>query len=130
MCPSRNDSPGGENEPKQPPSHRVFRVELRTPGSTRVIKVGEDEHILDAAERQGLRLPATCRQGWCITCAARLLAGEVDNSDALRYYPEDREAGFVLLCTARPRSALRIQTHAKEELARHRIRHGLPTPRG
>jgi ferredoxin len=103
---------------------------MRTPEGTRVIEVREDEHILDAAERLGMSLPATCRQGWCVTCAARLLEGEVDQSDALRYYSEDREAGFVLLCTAKPRSDLRIQTHAKEELVRERIRHSLPTPRG
>ncbi len=114
----------------QPGRQSAFRVELVTPTGVHVVRVAADEHILDAAEAQGVDLPATCRQGWCVTCAARLLEGDVDNSDALRYYPEDREAGFVLLCTARPRSDLRVVTHAKQELVQHRVRLGLPVPRG
>ena len=31
------------------------------------------------------------------------------------YFAEDREAGFVLLCTGRPRSAARILTHHQEQ---------------
>lgn len=59
-------------------------------------------------------------------CGAK---GEVDQADSLRYYPKDREAGFALLCTAKPRSNLRIRTHAAAELREYRSRMGLPAPR-
>ncbi|MFF0144098.1 2Fe-2S iron-sulfur cluster-binding protein [Amycolatopsis sulphurea] len=60
------------------------------------------ESILDAALRNGVRMSSLCRQGWCTRCAMRLVAGEVDQSAARRYYPADRAAGFALACTARP----------------------------
>ena len=71
-----------------------------------------------------------CLQGWCITCAAHVEGpGEWDQSASLRYYPQDREAGFILLCTARPRSDLVIRTHQRLAMRDHRIALGLPTPR-
>ena len=81
-----------------------------------------------AAERAGLRLPAICQQGRCLTCAARLREGEVDQSSADMYFPEDREAGFVLLCTARPRSSLVLETHQEDAMRTHRRAKGLPAP--
>ena len=36
---------------------------IATEGSAREVEVADNEYILDAAERQGLDLPATCRGG-------------------------------------------------------------------
>jgi ferredoxin len=71
-----------------------------------------------------------CLQGWCTTCAGRVLEGDVNQSEALRIYPQDEAAGFVLLCSAFPRSDLRIRTLQKEDLRALRRSLGLPTPRG
>lgn len=108
----------------------LFDVILLLPGGEeRCIQVGSEEHIWDAASRAGIVLPALCHQGRCLTCAGRLEnAGEVDQSDSIRYYPEDREAGFVLLCTGKARSSLRIRTHQQDEMRRHRKQRGLPAP--
>jgi len=94
------------------------------------VAVGEDEHVLAAARRAGLGLPSLCEQGWDLACAVRVLSGKVDNSDARRYYPEDERAGFALICTAKPRSDLRLRTHQTAAMRRHRDAHGLPAPRG
>jgi ferredoxin len=108
-----------------------YPVELLLPdGKTVTLEVAADESIWDAAFRAGLRLPSSCLQGWCTTCAARVLEGEFDPAEALRYYPEDKRAGFILLCTARPKSPMRIRTHQRDAMRAHRRRHGLPTPRG
>jgi ferredoxin len=108
-----------------------YPVELVFPnGETLRIEVGGEESIWDAATREGIRLPSMCLQGWCTTCAARVLQGAFDPAEALRYYPEDKRAGFILLCTARPKSPMRIRTHQREAMRAHRRRHGLPTPRG
>jgi ferredoxin len=109
---------------------RIFPAEVVTPHGSSPVQVQEDVYLLDALREAGLDLPGSCLQGWCLACAGRLLAGEVDQSDATRYYPEDRAAGFVLLCTAKPRSPLRILTHQKAACQRHRRRLGLPTPLG
>lgn len=107
------------------------RVVLREPdGRVSALNVREDEHILDAALAAGLDLPYSCLQGWCLTCAARLVEGVVDQSDSRRYYDEDREAGFVLPCTGRARSDLVLDTHARDAMRRGRDARGLPYPRG
>ena len=108
-----------------------YDVELILPdGETARVEVRADESVWDAATRAGIKLPSMCLQGWCTTCAGRVLEGEFDPAEALRYYPQDREAGFILLCTARPCSAMRIQTHQRDAMRAHRIRENLPTPRG
>jgi ferredoxin len=108
-----------------------FRATFRLPDSTgRDVTVAPDEHLLDAGLAAGLDLPYSCLQGWCLTCAARLVEGEVDQSDSTRYYAEDRRAGFVLPCTGRPRSNVVLVTHARDAMRRAREQYGLPFPRG
>ena len=47
-----------------------FRVDQRTP-------------LLDALETQGMSLPYGCRYGGCISCAAKLLSGKIDQRAAV-----------------------------------------------
>lgn len=94
------------------------------------MRASGEEYVLDAARRAGLKLPSLCEQGWDIACAARVLEGELDHSDAQRYYPEDRAAGFALICVAKPRSDVRLRTHQTEAMRAHRNAHGLPVTRG
>jgi ferredoxin len=89
-----------------------------------------DEIILQAALHQGLDLPYSCLQGWCVTCAGRLLEGTVDQSASVRFFPQDAGEHFVLLCTARPVSDVRIAVRKKEAMREHRLRLGLPVPLG
>ncbi|MFQ5737474.1 MAG: 2Fe-2S iron-sulfur cluster-binding protein [Acidobacteriota bacterium] len=108
-----------------------YAVELITPDEKVVrIQVAANETIWDAAARAGFELPHTCLQGWCLSCAGKVLQGEFDQSQALRYFGADRKARFILLCTAQPRGDLRILTHQKAAMQRHRVHSGLPAPRG
>jgi ferredoxin len=106
-----------------------YDVTLITPEGERTIIVQADEHIWDAALRAGITLPALCHQGRCLTCAGRLVqGGEVDQADSISYFPQDRQAGFVLLCTGKPCSNLRILTNQQEQMRQHRRQHGLSAP--
>ena len=108
---------------------KTFEVQLLLPEGERTIRARSNEHIWNAAFAQGTVLPALCHQGWCLTCAGRLEdGGEVDQSDSVSYYPEDREAGFVLLCTGKPQSSLRIRTHQALAMRKHRKQLKLPAP--
>jgi ferredoxin len=106
----------------------VFNVLLETPDGPRTIQCDPDEFIWNAAARSGVRLPAICHQGWCLTCAGRLLSGDVDQSAADAYFPEDRGARFILLCTAKPRSTLHVLTDEQWEMRQHRLSLKLPAP--
>ncbi len=110
---------------------KPHRAVLRLPdGSEHTVEVRDDEHVLDAALAAGLDLPYSCQQGWCLTCAARLIEGSVNQQDSRRYYAADREAGFILPCTARPESDVTIETHARAAMRANRDRHRLPYPKG
>ena len=109
---------------------RQYQVTLRGPFGQKQINVAHDQAILDAALRAGLELPNSCCQGWCLTCACRLLSGHVEHPHARRYYPEDAAAGFILICTAEPRSDCVLLTHQKEEIKAFRAAKGLPAPGG
>ena len=102
---------------------------LLTPEGERSLEVGAEQHLWDAAAAAGIQLPAICHQGRCLTCAGQLEGpGCVDQTDSNAYFPQDREAGFVLLCTGKPCSQLRIRTHQADNMRQHRRRLKLPSP--
>jgi len=70
----------------------------------RVFEAYGDEVLLDALEDQSVSLPYGCRYGGCITCAAKLLAGEIDQSEQVALNRRQLADGYVLLCVARPKS--------------------------
>jgi hypothetical protein len=64
------------------------------------------------------RISSTSTRG---TGSGRLIeSGDFDPGDAVSYFPQDAEAGFILLCTAELRSNLRIRTHMQEMMRAHR----------
>jgi ferredoxin len=69
-----------------------------------------------------------CSRDVCSTAGELVEPGDFDPSDAVSYYPQDREAGYILLCTAKARSNLRIRTHVRTEMRAHRKETGLPAP--
>lgn len=73
---------------------------------TEIVFVCEpDETVLDAAERAGYALPYSCRKGVCTTCQGGLVAGEAQvRGTGVARGPVEA----VLLCQARPRSALEV----------------------
>ncbi|GLP84265.1 PDR/VanB family oxidoreductase [Mycobacterium antarcticum] len=68
----------------------------------RSVRVGGDETLLAALNREGVHAPYSCQQGFCGTCRTRVLAGVVEHRDTLLTDPE-RAAGMMLICVSRAR---------------------------
>jgi ferredoxin len=64
---------------------------------------GQDDNLLDFAERHGLLVDSGCRSGSCGACQTRLLSGAVTYADKPDY---DIPKGHCLLCVGKPQSAL------------------------
>lgn len=106
------------------PKPRRFHIRLERPEGTRTFEAPEDEYLLYSMIDAGVGCPHICEQGWCLACAARLKSGDVDQKDALTLYPEDLEARFVLLCSAKPLSDLVLvqdEHETRREMTQHRI---------
>jgi len=65
--------------------------------------------LLDTLREQGVDLPYGCRYGGCITCAAKLTAGEVDQRRQVALNNRQLSAGYVILCVARPLSDVTLE---------------------
>jgi ferredoxin len=90
-------------------------------GRRETVTVEPRETILEAALREGIRLPYDCRKGTCTACVGRVLEvdgedGEPDAAAAVDYRrppqalaESDRANGYALLCIAHPRADCRIE---------------------
>ncbi len=68
-----------------------------------------DETVLEAAERIGVEMNYSCRVGSCGECSVRLISGEVTMDVEHALEPEDKAAGIILGCQARPTSNLVVE---------------------
>lgn len=78
-------------------------VRIRTAeGDTFEVEPGEI--VLDAAMRQGVPIPYSCRSGTCRTCLSKVLAGRIEHeaeyADDLMISPSEVAEGFRLLCSS------------------------------
>lgn len=73
--------------------------------------------LLDTLREQGVDLPYGCKYGGCITCAARLTAGEVNQRRQVALNNRQINNGYVILCVARPLSdctfEIGVESHDK-----------------
>lgn len=92
----------------------TFNVEILHHGETHTIQVPKDKTILETALEAGIELPYSCSAGVCTTCAAKILSGNIDQSDAAGLGPDVREQGYALLCSSYPESDLKIEADQED----------------
>lgn len=95
--------------------------------------------LLDSLRTQGVDLPYGCKYGGCITCAAKLIEGEVNQSAQVALNNRQIADGYVILCVARPKSDctfdIGVESHDKlyrnpflDPLKPHELKADIATP--
>jgi len=101
---------------------KQFQVKNISSGA--IFTVNEGESVLNAALRQGVMLPYSCKNGTCGSCKGHLESGEV-------HYPfhppmalsrEEMGEGCALLCQAEPTGDLEIRVREIEAVRDIQIR--------
>ncbi len=95
--------------------------------------------LLDSLRDEGVDLPYGCQYGGCITCAAKLVSGTVDQRAQVALNNRQINDGYVILCVARPTSdctfEIGVESHDKlyrnpflDPLQPHELKADIATP--
>ncbi len=117
-------------------SERVVTLANRA-GAT--FRVSARRPLLDSLREQGVDLPYGCKYGGCITCAAKLTAGEIDQRAQKALNNRQINDGYVILCVARPVTDCTLEIGAEshdklyrnpflDPLAPHELKADIATP--
>ncbi|MEW9922002.1 2Fe-2S iron-sulfur cluster-binding protein [Marimonas sp. MJW-29] len=74
-----------------------------------VYDVNDRRPLLEQLRDQGVDLPYGCEYGGCITCAAKLTAGAVDQRRQVALNNRQIANGYVILCVARATSDITLE---------------------
>ena len=105
-----------------------------------IFQVEANRPLLDSLRDQGVDLPYGCKYGGCITCAAKLTDGEVDQRRQVALNNRQINNGYVLLCVARPMTDITleigVESHDKlyrnpflDPLEPHELKADIATPK-
>jgi ferredoxin len=95
--------------------------------------------LLESLRAQGVDLPYGCKYGGCITCAAKLIDGEVHQKTQIALNNRQINDGYVILCVARPVTdctlEIGVESHDKlyrnpflDPLAPHELKADIASP--
>jgi NAD(P)H-flavin reductase/ferredoxin len=87
------------------------------------IIVNSKETLLQAALRQGIEFPHSCRVGGCASCKCRLVAGRVKELTKSGYVlsEQELERGYILACQAVPQTDVSVEVDLSVQQACRRI---------
>ena len=96
--------------------------------------------LLDSLRDAGVDLPYGCKYGGCITCAAKLIDGDIDQKAQVALNNRQLADGYIILCVARPLSdctlEIGVESHDRlyrnpflDPLAPHELKADIATPK-
>jgi len=101
-------------------------------------EVSTHKPLLSSLRAAGVELPYGCEYGGCITCAAKLIDGIIDQRSQVALNNRQIANGYVILCVARAKTdctfEVGVESHDKlyrnpfiDPLAPHELKTGIAT---
>ena len=94
-------------------------------GVDMAIKNTNKETILQAALREGVKFPHSCRVGGCTLCKCKLVSGDVKQLTETAYVlsKEELQQNYILACQSQPKSDVRVEVDFSrmEDLPSHKL---------
>ena len=97
-------------------SYHKIHIHNRQKDTHYTVQVPDDCYILRSIENQGAKLPFSCRNGACTTCAVRVISGEIYQPEAMGLSLELQKQGYALLCVGYARSEIFVETQDEDEV--------------
>ena len=98
--------------------NKTYKVTIRNKetGKTYEEYIDSKEYILKAFEKKGFKLPFSCRNGCCTSCAVKIIAGNLEQPEAMGVSQELKDKGYALLCVARVIEDIEVETTYYDEV--------------
>ena len=98
--------------------NKTFKVTIinKETGKIYQEEVSSNEYILKEFEKRGFTLPFSCRNGCCTSCAVKIIAGKLQQPEAMGVSQFLKDKGYALLCVAKATSDLEVETTYEDEV--------------
>ena len=98
--------------------NKTYKVTIRNKetGKTYVEFVDSNEYILKEFEKRGFKLPFSCRNGCCTSCAVKIVSGKLDQTEAMGLSQPLKDEGYALLCVAKAIDDIEVETTYYDEV--------------
>lgn len=94
---------------------RALPMLIEHHGARTKVEVAAGKTLLEAGLAAGIPMPFSCGIGNCGECRIRVVKGEVEMDEPNTLTPDERAAGYVLACCARPRTKLEVVVEEGDE---------------
>ena len=97
---------------------KTFKVTIKNKetGKEYQEEVNNEEYILHQFEKKGFKLPFSCRNGCCTSCAVKIISGKLNQPEAMGVSQALKEKGYALLCVAKATEDLEVETTYYDEV--------------
>ena len=97
---------------------KTYKVTIKNKETGKIYQenVGDQDYILKEFEKKGLKLPFSCRNGCCTSCAVKILSGKLEQPEAMGVSQYLKDQGYALLCVARVIEDIEVETTYYDEV--------------
>ena len=97
---------------------KTFKVTIRNKETGKIYQenISDEEYILKEFEKKGLKLPFSCRNGCCTSCAVKIVSGKLEQPEAMGVSQALKDKGYALLCVAKAIEDIEVETTYYDEV--------------